>query len=110
MATTYQWAVNSMTAYPEFDGKQDVVFQVSWVCSGTDGTYNAADYGVTGVALDPNAPFTPYNELTLDQVVGWVQDALGPEGVASVLATIDDSLIAQSEPPTTVSPPLPWNS
>jgi hypothetical protein len=110
MANTYQWAVNSMTAYPDIDGRQDVVFQVAWVCSGTDGTYNAAEYGSVNLTLDPSAPFTPYNELTLEQVNGWVQGALGPDGVAAVLANIDNNLAAQAAPPATVSPPLPWNS
>ena len=66
-----------MNEYPEFDGEQDVVFQVHWTLTGTEGEYTGSVYGSVGVSLDAESPFTPYNELTLEQVIGWVQDALG---------------------------------
>ena len=72
MTNNYQWAVNTMTAYPEMDGKIDVVFQAAWVCSATDGVNNTATYGTVDLTLDPSAPFTPYADLTLDQVLDWV--------------------------------------
>jgi hypothetical protein len=109
MANTYQWAVNSMTAYPEFEGETDVVFQVSWVCSATDGNgHNAATYGTTDVTYEAGTPFTPYNELTLEQVLGWVFAALGPEGVAKAEADCDEQIAKQLEP-APINPPLPWN-
>lgn len=108
MANTYQWAVNSMTAYPEADGRQDVVFQVAWVCSGTNGTYSASDYGVVNVTLDPAEPFIPYPDLTLDEVLGWVFGVLGPDGISAAEANVD-AKIASQENPVSVTPPLPWN-
>ena len=108
MTNSYQWAVNSMTAYPDIDGKKDVVFQVAWVCSGTDGTYNAASYGTVDLTLDPTAPFTPYQDLTLDQVLGWVFSVLGEAGIAEAQSNIDTSIASQVSP-AVVYPPLPWN-
>ena len=107
MPNSYSWAVNSMTAYPEVDGKTDVVFQVAWVCSATDGANNTATYGSVDLTLDPSAPFTPYDQLTLDQVLGWVFDVLGPDGIAAAEATCDAQLTAMASPDT-VTPPLPW--
>ena len=108
MTNTYQWAVNSMTAYPQHEGEQDVVFQVSWVCSGTDGNgHNAAVYGTVDVTYQAGAPFTPYNQLTLDQVNGWVAAALGFDGIAKAEADCDAAIAAQASPPS-VTPPLPW--
>jgi hypothetical protein len=108
MTNTYQWAVNSMTAYPQHEGEQDVVFQVSWVCSGTDGNgHNAAVYGTVDVTYQAGAPFTPYNQLTLDQVNGWVAAALGQDGVAKAEADCDTAIAAQANPPY-VTPPLPF--
>jgi hypothetical protein len=109
MSNSYQWAVNSMTAYPEVDGLTDVVFQVAWVCSGTDGVNNTATYGGVDLTLDPTAPFTPYADLTLDQVLGWVFGVLGAEGTAAAEAKCDEQLAAMATP-TTVAPPLPWNT
>jgi len=108
MVNTYQWAVNSMTAYPEFEGEQNVVFQVAWVCSATDGEgHNAATYGTVDVTYESGTPFTPYNELTLEQVNGWVASALGPEGVAKAEADCDSQIEAQKVPGP-ITPPLPW--
>ena len=108
MANSYAWAVNSMTAYPEYEGQTDIVFQVAWVCSATDGVYNTATYGSVELTLDPTAQFTPYADLTIDQVLGWVFDAIGEEGKAAAEASCDEQLTAMAAP-ATVTPPLPWN-
>jgi len=108
MANTYQWSVNYMTAYPEHEGQQDVVFQVAWVCSATDGaSHNAATYGTVDVTYQAGSQFTPYDQLTLDQVNGWVASALGPEGIAKAEADCDAQIAAQLNP-SPVTPPLPW--
>ena len=104
---TYTWTVVQMNAYPKADGEQDVVFTVHWALSGTDGTYTGSTYGSTGVTVDGSAPFTPYADLTQDQVIGWVQDAMGAEQVASYEANIATQIQDQINPPV-VTPPLPW--
>jgi hypothetical protein len=109
MPNTYQWAVNSLIAYPKHEGEQNVVFQVSWVCSATDGEgHNAAAYGTVDVTYQPGVPFTPYDQLTLEQVNGWVAAALGEEGVLKAQADCDAQIEAQKAVKP-VTPPLPWN-
>ena len=108
MAITNTWAVQQLNAYPELDGETDVVFTVHWTLVGTDGTYNGSVYGSVGVTLDPDAPFTPYASLTQAQVIGWVQDALGEEQVASYEANVAQQIENQINPPV-VTPPLPWS-
>jgi len=107
MPNSYQWAVNTMTAYPEVGGMTEVVFQVAWVCSATDGINNTATYGSVDLTLDPSAPFTPYADLTLDQVLGWVFGVLGADGTAAAETKCDEQLAAMASP-ATVTPPLPW--
>lgn len=107
MAIAYNWQVVQMNEYPEFDGEQDVVFQVHWTLTGTEGEYTGSVYGSTGVTLDAESHFTPYNELTLEQVIGWVQDALGAEQVAALEANVAQQIADQINPPV-VSLPLPW--
>ena len=109
MTTQFFWAVNSMTAYPEAEGQTDVVFSIAWVLSATDGTYNSAAYGSVDTTYVAGSPFTPYDQLTLDQVNGWVADALGPEGIAKAQADCDAAIAAQQDPNLPVTPPLPWN-
>lgn len=107
MTTAYNWSVVQMDAYPEYEGHTDVVFIVHWRLNGTDGEYTAGAYGSVGVTLDPEATYTPYADLTQAQVVGWVQDALGEEQVASYEANVAAQIDALVNPPV-VTPPLPW--
>jgi hypothetical protein len=109
MTIFYQWSVNSMTAYPKYAELTDVVFQIAWVLSATDGTYNAAAYGSVDTTYVAGTPFTPYDQLTLDQVNGWVATALGPDGIAKAQADCDAAIAAQQDTSKPVTPPLPWN-
>jgi hypothetical protein len=109
MAITNTWAVAQMDAYPEEDGETDVVFNVHWTLLGTNGTYSGSVYGSQAVAVDPDAPFTPYADLTETQVLGWVQSAMGEEQVASYEANVAEQIANQIDPPV-VTPPLPWSA
>ena len=106
MATTYNWNVVQMNAYPDVDGEKDVVFTVHWTLTGTDGTYTGSSYGSVGVTVDSSAPFTPYPELTQEQVLGWVW-ANGVDKDATE-ANIDQQIENQVNP-TVVSLPVPWS-
>jgi hypothetical protein len=107
MTITNTWAVQQMDAYPEEGGETDVVFNVHWTLSGTDGTYQGYVYGSQGVSLNPDVPFTPYEDLTEAQVIGWVQTAMGAEQVASYEANVAQQIQDQIDPPV-VTLPLPW--
>lgn len=109
MTVTNTWSVVQMDAYPEYEGATDVVFTVHWTLNGTDGEYTGSAYGSQGLALDPEGSFTPYEDLTQEQVIGWVHNAMGEEQVAAyetaVIKQIDDA-----KNPPVVNPPLPWVS
>jgi hypothetical protein len=109
MTITNTWAVVQMDAYPERNGDTDVVFNVHWTLTATDGTYTGSAYGSQGVTLDPDVPFTPYADLTQEQVVGWVQSALGDEYTAAYEANVAKQVADQIDPPV-VTPPLPWGA
>lgn len=107
MAITNTWAVVQMDAYPEYEGNTDVVFTVHWILSGTDGTYASSIYGSTGLTLNESSSFTPYEDLTEAQVIGWVKAALGPDQVAVYEESVAQQIENQINPPV-VTPPLPW--
>ena len=109
MAITYVDNINSMTSYPEHEGEQDVVFQVIWTKSGTDGAYNASYSAGCEVTYQAGSPFTPYDQLTQDQVLDWVYAATSPEYIANMEAVIAQNIADQASPPT-VTLPLPWNT
>ena len=109
MSVTNTWVIEQMNCYPQAEGQTDVVFTVHWRVNATDGTYFATSYGTVGVTYVAGSPYTPYVQLTQSQVVGWVQDAMGPEQVASIEAGLATNIADQVNPPV-VTPPLPWAS
>ena len=106
MTTTTTWTVTAMDCYPTVGSETDVVFTVHWTCSGTDGTYNASVYSTCSVPT-PTGTFTPYADLTQEQVLGWIW-ANGVDQTATE-AAVDQQIQAQVNP-TVVTPALPWTA
>ena len=98
-----------MNCYPQAEGKTDVVFTVHWQCNGTqeqDGkTYNGYVYSTCGVTYTAGSPYTPYADLTQDQVLGWIW-ASGVDKDATE-AAVQQQIDNAINPPV-VTPPLPW--
>jgi hypothetical protein len=107
MATTYTWEVVQMDAYPEYGGEAEVVFNVHWVLTGSEAGFVGAAYGAQFVTLDSDANFTPYANLTQEQVIGWVKADMGADRVAAAEASVANQINDQLAP-TVVAPPLPW--
>ena len=105
MTTQITWTVTAMDCYPQEDNLTDVVFNVHWTCSGTDGTYNGSVYSTCAVPLASGAPYTPYADLTQAQVLGWIW-ANGVDQTATE-AAVNQQIANQINPPV-VTPPLPW--
>ena len=105
MTTQITWTVTQMDCYPQEGSLTDVVFNVHWTCSGTDGTYNGSVYSTCSVTLDPSAPYTPYAQLTQAQVLGWIW-ASGVDQTATE-AAVEQQIQHHINPPV-VTPPLPW--
>jgi hypothetical protein len=94
-----------MDCYPQENGNTDVVFTVHWTCSGTQDTYTASVYSTCSVP-GPGTPFTPYADLTQEQVLGWIW-ANGVDQAATE-AAVQQQIDNQINPPV-VTPPLPWS-
>jgi len=107
MSVTNTWIVEQMDCYPQAEGQTDVVFTVHWRVNATDGNYTATNYGTVGVTYVAGTPYTPYAQLTQAQVIGWVQDAMGPEQVSDIETGLAINIANQMNPPV-VSPELPW--
>ena len=102
--TTFNWQIVSMPAYAQIDGQSDVVFQVNWSCSAADDGFSAVSAGSVPVTYTAGTPFTPYVDLTPEQVWGWIDPSIDrPEIEANLQAMID----VQKNPPV-VTPPIPW--
>ena len=96
-----------MDCYPHVDGEQDVVFTVHWTCTGVQDQYIGSVYATTSVPLSGEGTFTPYADLTQEQVLGWVW-ANGVDKDATE-AAVQQQIDNQINPPV-VTPALPWNA
>ena len=105
MTATITWSVTAMDAYPQAEGQTDVVFTVHWTCAGVQDTYQASVYSTCGVTYSSGTPYTPYAQLTHDQVLGWIW-ASGVDKAATE-AAVQQQIDNQINPPV-VTPKLPW--
>ena len=103
----YTWNIAQMDAYSHYAGNTEIVFNVHWTLSGVEGPYLGSTYGSQLLTLDPEATFIPYQDLTLEQVLGWVKTAMGPSKVLALEQEINDQIQKQVSP-IVVYPPLPW--
>lgn len=105
--TTTTWIIEWMNASTtEINGFTEVVLTAGWRCNGTDGTYNATVYGSVGFPQpETGGSFTPYAQLTQDQVLGWAWNN-GVDKTATE-ANVDGQIQNQIDPPV-IQPPLPW--
>jgi hypothetical protein len=105
--TTFTWTVSQLDCYPQYDNQTDVVFTVHWQLTGTDGTHTGSVYSTCGVTYKADTPFTPYDQLTKNQVLGWIWAGGVDKDSAetAVQAEIDNKI----NPPV-VSPQLPWTN
>jgi hypothetical protein len=110
MDIQYQWNILSMSCKPSLDGQQNVVIMALWQCVGV--AQNGLDQvssamgGNTQFTYTQGSPFTPYDQLTQQQVLGWVWQQVSQTDIEAEIA---DKIAVQINPPV-VTPPLPWSN
>lgn len=110
MTITNTWGVVQMDTYPTFDNFTDIVFTVHWNLTATDENGNTGyTYGSVALVVDPENGYTPYAQLTEQEVVGWVKDSLGAAQVLSYESNVAQQIADQISPPV-IKLPLPWSN
>ena len=109
MSATFTWTIANMQVVPQLGGQTDVVVQATWVCTGVEDangkTYtNSTEGGGAFAAPQQGQPFTPYGQLTQEQVLGWVWQTISQKKIES---SVQGQLNNQINPPTETLL-LPW--
>ena len=101
---TILWLIERLLVKPLEGSNPDVVITADWRCNGTDETYSGTCYGSCSFA-PPSGSFTPYEDLTQDQVLQWCYE----NGVdkTAIEANVTAQIENQINPPVVVLP-LPW--
>jgi hypothetical protein len=98
------WIIERLLCKPVEGTLTDVVITADWRCNGSQESFNGTCYGSTSFA-PPTENFTPYDQLTEAQVLGWCYS----NGVdqAAIEANVSQQIENQINPPI-IAPPLPW--
>ena len=102
--TTISWIIERLLVKPTEGTYSDVVITADWRCNGTQDQYSGTCYGSASFAA-PSGDFTPYEDLTEQQVLGWCFS----NGVdqTAIEANVSLQIENQINPPV-IAPPLPW--
>lgn len=102
--TTINWIIERLLVRKVEGTYSDVVITADWRCNGSQDQYSGTCYGSSSFAA-PSENFTPYPDLTQQQVLGWCYE----NGVdkTAIEANVAQQINDQINPPI-IAPPLPW--
>ena len=110
MAITYTWNVSTVDV-KEIDSNADTVFNVHWRLNAEDDANTVKDdfgndvpistsvYGTQSLDTSDLSDFTAFADLTVSDVQGWVEAAMGEEEVQAKKDSLD-ATIAELVTPT----------
>jgi len=101
---TISWIIERLLVRKVEGSITDVVITADWRCNGTQDQYSGTCYGSCSFS-PPSGSFTPYPDLTQEQVLGWCY-ANGVDQ-AAIEANVTQQIENQINPPV-VTLPLPW--
>jgi len=71
MSITFNWSINKMQVIPEQDNRTNVVVKADWLVRAVDKDNNAASFASGSRSFSLGNTFTPFEELTEQQVLNW---------------------------------------
>ena len=97
---TVTWKIANL----ERETADGFVYTAHYTIDVEDGTYRAGAYGSIG--FERPETLIPFADLTEEQVIGWVKEALGSEKVVEIGEALLTQLNEQRQP--TKASGLPW--
>jgi hypothetical protein len=91
MNPTYTWEFPAFEVVYHDGAMANIVQVVHWKRIAEDGEYRAEAYGTAQLPAPTGDDFTPYENITKQQVTKWVEDSLG----TSAMQALNNGLIGQ---------------
>lgn len=98
---TITWNITTL----EREVADGFVYSAAYTVDAHDGTYSSGAYGSVG--FERPEELIPYADLTKEEVIGWVQTALGEERVEQINAALAAQIEEQRSP--TKAAGVPWS-
>ena len=108
MANIYSWEISQFNAKIQEGDNQNVIYEIMFVFKASDGEENpttASQVGVQHIEYNPEKPFIPYEDLTKDIVVGWLESTVNIEQLKQ---DVDELLYQKKNPVDEILYPN-WN-
>ena len=103
----YTWTFPAFDCIIDEEGLQKVVTTVHWILTGTDeDNISATVYGAQAVGQPNPEAFTPFPDLSEEQVIGWMEATMDTETMQENLA----NQINLIKNPVTETLTAPWGS
>lgn len=105
---TYTWEFPRFAAHPTLNGLTNVVYNVEFILSASDGEGHGAQvFGSVGISDPDTETYRPFHLLTQDTVQAWVEAAMGEETLADYYLNLENQ-ITQQQLPVVVTLNKPW--
>ena len=101
----YKWTIERVQVIESIKDKENVVKKISFLFEGQRGEKN--EFVIDEVELSFNSEselFTPFEELTEEEIISWVVSAVGEEKITYYKELISERF----GPENVVDKPLPW--
>ena len=101
----YNWIISALDCKVKEENLNDVVYTVHWrYTAQNENEINAEMYGAQAIGAPSEDEFTPFDEITKEQVIGWLETSLDVTAMQAQLATQIDLLVN----PISVTLPPPF--
>lgn len=101
MTTTFTWGISEL----ERETSDGFVFTAHYTINASDDAYSAGAYGSIG--FERPESLIPFDDLTEEQVIGWVKTALGGDEKVSEIQTALQNKLDEKRTPTKATG-KPW--
>jgi len=109
MTTAITWGINTL----ERETSDGYVFSIHWTVNAVSSElrdngepYSAGAVGTTG--LERPKKLIAFDDLTKDQVLGWLMDAIGADKVSDIEAALEAQIAEQIAPSRQTGTPSSW--
>ncbi len=109
MPNTYTWDCRTVDTYPSHTDEQDpantesdVVYNVHYRVTGTDGTHSATSIGTQTLETADLSGFTAFASVTHENMIAWTKAALTADRVTEMETSLDGQ-IAELATPSSVT-------
>jgi len=87
----YTWNVKSVNVLDKGDNT-NVITSINWILTGIEGDHQVVRSGVQALDTSNISSFTSFSDLTEEQVIGWLETAMGSEKINKIKLDINNEI------------------